>query len=126
MKLGEHFDEREFGVNLPDQVKQNYHLLCKLILDKLRNQFGVVQITSGYRRPKKNEMVGGVTTSQHLLGEAVDFYCPHAPDGMGPVYFFIINDLHWLGEVFLYRRKGHIHLGLPRFNIKVDQAILDE
>ena len=32
-----------------------------------------VQFTSGYRCEAVNKMVGGVSTSQHLRGEAVDF-----------------------------------------------------
>ena len=37
-------------------------------------------ITSGYRCPKLNELVGGKSTSQHLSLEAADF---HIPESLG-------------------------------------------
>ena len=33
-------------------------------------------ITSAYRSPELNRLVGGVPTSRHALGLAVDFVCP--------------------------------------------------
>ena len=33
-------------------------------------------ITSAYRSPEVNRLVGGVPTSKHALGLAVDFVCP--------------------------------------------------
>ncbi|MFN8992924.1 MAG: D-Ala-D-Ala carboxypeptidase family metallohydrolase, partial [Pseudomonadota bacterium] len=35
-----------------------------------------VIVTSGYRSPRLNREVGGSATSQHMLGEAVDFRAP--------------------------------------------------
>jgi zinc D-Ala-D-Ala carboxypeptidase len=35
-----------------------------------------VLVTSGYRSPRLNREVGGSATSQHMLGEAVDFRAP--------------------------------------------------
>ena len=35
-----------------------------------------VNISSGYRSPALNDLVKGQKSSQHLLGEAVDFTCP--------------------------------------------------
>lgn len=35
-----------------------------------------IRITSWYRSPKVNAAVGSKPTSQHTLGEAVDFTCP--------------------------------------------------
>ena len=36
-----------------------------------------IRVDSWYRCPKLNELVGSKPTSQHLLGEAVDFVCPN-------------------------------------------------
>lgn len=34
-----------------------------------------IKVTSAYRSPAVNKAVGGATSSQHLLGQAVDFTC---------------------------------------------------
>lgn len=35
-----------------------------------------ITITSGYRSPKLNQVIGGSKNSQHMTGHAVDFVCP--------------------------------------------------
>lgn len=46
--------------------------LCQRLLEPLRKEFGTVIISSGYRCTKLNNLVGGVSSSQHLKGEAAD------------------------------------------------------
>lgn len=41
-------------------------------LDRLRNRFGVVRVTSGFRTGQYNEKIGGVEDSRHLYGLAAD------------------------------------------------------
>ncbi len=49
------------------------NLLVDNILDPLREAYGKpVIVTSGYRCPALNKAVGGVKSSQHMLGEAAD------------------------------------------------------
>lgn len=43
-------------------------------LQELRNKYGKLQITSGYRCPAHNKAVGGSTNSKHTKGQAADFY----------------------------------------------------
>lgn len=51
--------------------------LCLNVLEPVRKHFGrPVIINSGYRSPAINSKVGGSSTSQHMLGEAVDFEIP--------------------------------------------------
>ena len=60
--------------NIPswDSV-ENLLILCEKILDPLRGAYGrPLFINSGYRSRFVNESVGGVSTSQHLLGCAAD------------------------------------------------------
>lgn len=48
--------------------------LCDNVVQKIRNHFNApVNINSGYRCQRLNVAVGGVGTSQHTKGEAVDF-----------------------------------------------------
>lgn len=48
--------------------------LCENILQPLRDEFGAIHISSGYRSPKLNTAIGGSTSSQHcaLNGAAAD------------------------------------------------------
>ena len=55
-------------------VKLKY--LTVNILQPVRNEFGPVVISSGYRSKELNKAVGGSLTSQLSLGEAADFEVP--------------------------------------------------
>tara|TARA_Y100000310_G_scaffold125504_1_gene124307 strand:- start:145 stop:600 length:456 start_codon:yes stop_codon:yes gene_type:complete len=50
-------------------------ILTKEILQPVRDKFGVVTVTSGYRSPELNSAIGGSSKSQHCNGEAADFEC---------------------------------------------------
>ena len=63
--------------NNPDEITvNNLRTLSENILEPIKNEFGNVQINSGYRGEALNNMVGGVASSQHLSGEAVDIKVP--------------------------------------------------
>lgn len=50
--------------------------LCTHILDPLREKLALpIVITSGYRSPQVNRLIGGSQSSQHCKGEAADLYC---------------------------------------------------
>lgn len=86
--LSEHFMLSEFersstavanGIDnrCPSALIPNLKNLCEQVLEPLRRQAGEpIVISSGYRCPRLNRLVGGVSTSQHLTGEAVDIYTP--------------------------------------------------
>ncbi len=57
-----------------EQVVNSLQQLCEHVLEPLRQRFGVIRITSGYRCDKLNRAVGGVKNSQHRLGEAADIH----------------------------------------------------
>jgi hypothetical protein len=50
--------------------------LFRNVVQRVRENFGVTVINSGYRGPALNEAVGGSSNSQHCKGEAVDIECP--------------------------------------------------
>ena len=92
--LSSHFSLSEFVVsqtatrldidNVPTQeIIDALKLLCQHVLEPLRVALGPVIISSGYRSPKLNSVIGGSTTSQHCYGEAADIIvrnisCDHA------------------------------------------------
>ena len=60
--------------NIPDRWElENLKKLCHDILQPIRNKWGdSIFVTSGYRNPILNRLVGGASNSQHMLGEAAD------------------------------------------------------
>ena len=57
-----------------EEVINRLQQLCEHVLEPLRQRFGVIRITSGYRCDRLNRAVGGVKNSQHRLGEAADIH----------------------------------------------------
>lgn len=60
--------------NTPNlEITENLTQLIDHILDPLREKYGKpIIVNSGYRCPKLNKCVGGVSTSQHVKGQAAD------------------------------------------------------
>jgi len=57
-----------------DEHITNLILLCKNILQPIRNNFNkVVSVSSGYRSAELCERIGSSSKSQHTRGEAADF-----------------------------------------------------
>ena len=55
-----------------DQIEK-LKLLCENILQPVRDHFGRVKITSGYRSPELCVAIGSSLNSQHARAEAADF-----------------------------------------------------
>lgn len=62
--------------NTPTEaVKKNLTALVEKVLDPLREAWGQpIVVSSGYRSPILNRAVGGVSSSQHILGQAADIH----------------------------------------------------
>ena len=64
----------------PDAVA-NLCTLMTEVLEPARCKLGApIIITSGYRCPALNKVVGGVNTSQHMMGQAADLVCTKLED----------------------------------------------
>lgn len=63
--------------SIPDgDVRDNIKALVENVLQPLRDAWGgPLVINSGYRCLELNKAVGGVPTSQHVLGQAADVGC---------------------------------------------------
>ena len=55
-----------------DQIEK-LKLLCENILQPVRDHFGRVKVTSGYRSPELCTAIGSSINSQHAKAEAADF-----------------------------------------------------
>jgi len=94
MKLSEHLDLSEvtrsamakrLGVSnmpTPEHI-ENFKKLAENIFEPIRKHFGVpIMISSGYRSKELNKAIGGATSSQHLLGQALDLDMDGTPNGV--------------------------------------------
>jgi zinc D-Ala-D-Ala carboxypeptidase len=94
MKLTEHFTLEELTASSTAKAKgidntPNAGVIEWLkygvehVLEPFRVELGkAVIITSGYRCPKLNKAVGGVSTSQHMKGQAADIQVTSKSDGL--------------------------------------------
>ena len=81
--------------NVPDEaVIKRLQQLCEHVLEPLRQRFGVIRITSGYRCERLNRAVGGVKNSQHLRGEAADIHVSNIEVGR-KMFRFIKENLEF-------------------------------
>jgi hypothetical protein len=102
MRLTEHFTLYEMirsGTalehNIPNEPKGEQLVALKTlathVLEPLRKKFGPIVISSGFRSPEVNYLVGGVQNSQHLRGQAADI---------------VINDRERGEKLFSYIREN--------------------
>lgn len=75
------FSSRAKAKGIPNEPTatevESLRALCTALLDPLREAIGQpIKVNSGYRGPALNQLIGGVTKSQHLNGQAADIQCP--------------------------------------------------
>lgn len=92
-------------------IVRNINLLVDNVLDPVRDMVDApIIITSGYRCPQVNRLVGGVDNSQHMSGCAADFHVMgFTPSMMLGVFFCILNRLEY-DQLIYYRSKNIIHV----------------
>jgi len=76
-----YFNYNEF--DSPDEPGSGKHMDSDLLImiDKAREIYGKpMRITSGYRTEDHNQKVGGVSSSSHLKGLAIDVACIRSKD----------------------------------------------
>ena len=103
-----YFNYSEF--DSPD-VQGSGQLMDKTLLemlDEVRDKFDKpIHITSGFRTPAHNEAVGGVETSSHLKGLAVDIACTNGTDR-----FDLLNCILDVGFSRVGIAKNFIHIDI--------------
>lgn len=111
----------KYGIenNPSDAQIQNIECLCGLILDPLREIIGhPIYITSGYRAPRLNRLVGGSATSSHLHGLAADFRVGNKDYLLDWAWCLLKSPSkefwHRIDQCIYYREKHFIHVSLPK------------
>lgn len=94
--------------NLPDWDDINRLLeLCRWILDPVREMYGKpIIVTSGFRTPFLNRLVGGVSTSQHMQGLAADLRC----DDSKALFDLIAESDLPFDQLIYYQKKKFVHV----------------
>lgn len=94
--------------NLPDWDDINRLLeLCRWILDPVREMYGKpIVVTSGFRSPSLNRLVGGVPTSQHMQGLAADLLCS---DSKALFDLIAESDLPF-DQLIYYQKRKFVHV----------------
>lgn len=125
MKFFNYFSCKEFFPNCsPEEIAECFklgffdNLLTLLqVLDSIRDSLNVpIIITSSYRSNLHNKKAGGVETSQHIYGAAIDFKT-------NSMEFFFFSSLvekflqesalqRFVGQVIFYHKREFIHIGL--------------
>jgi hypothetical protein len=92
MNLSEHFTLHELSKSQTAERLQirnepnnedirSLILVCENILEPVRVNYGIpFAPSSGFRCPDLNQAIGSSDTSQHTLGQAVDFEIPSIPN----------------------------------------------
>jgi len=128
MKLTENFSLSEMIVSptakklglsnnpTPEHI-ENMRYCCEKILEPVRAHFGKsVQINSSYRSPLVNEAVGGSKTSQHVIGQAIDFEIPGIDNKV--VADWIGDNLEFDQVILEFYTKGDKNSGWVHASIK--------
>lgn len=76
-----------------------------------------IVVTSGYRNPRVNASVGGVPTSAHALGFAVDFHVAHLTDYQA-AQLLATSGIHF--DQLIYEKGRCVHISFdPRLRGQV-------
>lgn len=119
MQLTEHFTLSDFTYSSKAQEHEIDNTPSSDIIEQLKSTaaglerlrhalLNPILISSGYRCPALNAIVGGQPTSQHMKGEAADFICPKFGTPR-EIAFYLSDKLGMLGVDQLIMEGTWIH-----------------
>ena len=116
--LGEMTVTKTGIVNIPNVSQTNaLRILCRDILEPLREygNTGPIIVESGFRSSAVNKAVGGVSTSQHLKGQAADIHCLFltAAELYKAIDKLVLEGQFDIGQCILYTKSHFVHVSLP-------------
>ena len=115
LRLSEHYylydlikSETAYKMKIHEQYEPSAYIINNLsnlafhVLDNVKWKFPDVKVTSGYRCERLNKIVGGVSNSQHIIGQAADLVCDN-----------MVGLWEYLQELYfdqLIQEVDHIHV----------------
>jgi len=101
-----------FGVdnNPNEQQWENIEDLAVNILQPIREKFGRIRITSGFRCKRLNVLIGGSTSSNHCKGEASDIEPLEDGVSLFDILEFIVKDLEFRNVILEFPPGGWVHV----------------
>lgn len=129
MQLTAHFTKAEFERSaiaqslkidntIPEDLMPNVRVTANM-LERIRFMTGKpIIITSGFRCPRLNSIVGSFTTSDHLTGQAADIVCPmFGPATELALFLSSLVDTLKIGQIALEGIRGkqwvHVSTRMP-------------
>ena len=89
----------------------NMNIAFMLMLDRLREKWGPIQVNSGYRTRAHNELVGGKPNSSHLRGLAADCHM----NGLSEcIRFAILAAQNGFYRIGVDKKGSYVHLDIDR------------
>lgn len=110
----------------PEALPNLYRLME--LLEQVRHLLGdrPMTITSGFRCPELNRLVGGAATSAHQQGLAADFLCPQFGSVTDIVHFLARSDLHFDQLIEEHAGgKSWVHIGLSQSGYRHEVLVYD-
>lgn len=93
-------------------VVNMYNLAKKM--DRVRERLGwPITVNSGFRSPALNYAVGGVPTSQHLTGDAMDVTTTKGIYNLLNCILAETRNGIDFGQIIVYKDRGFIHVSNP-------------
>jgi uncharacterized protein YcbK (DUF882 family) len=102
----------------PPSVVENLQQLVTNVLQPVRDKFGPLIVTSGYRSRQLNVAIGGSPTSDHVLGMAADIEAPALDNKVLAQY--IQNNMKFTQLILEFYTEGEPHSGWVHISYNKD------
>ncbi|GIU69080.1 MAG: hypothetical protein KatS3mg002_0316 [Candidatus Woesearchaeota archaeon] len=110
----------------PKKVIHNIEELAVNILQPVRNKFGPIRITSGYRCEELNRLIKGSIKSYHLFGYAADFIPLKDDVKLIDIIEYIHTELQYTELIAEWFPDGWIHAAYKKGKYTKDIKLRDK
>jgi len=101
--------------NIPGEKEwNNIEIISSQVLHPIRQEFGRIKITSGFRCLELNTVIGSSSKSSHIKGEAVDIKPLEKDVTLLDIIKYIYNNLEFRELILEYGLNGWIHISYRR------------